>query len=434
MTSTALLVGIVAALAGLAVGYAVARVASARTHATLTAQLAAGEATRTAEQAAAAEKIELMRQSTLELSERFRALSADALAANNQAFLELADTRLKEAGTRASSDLDARRQAVERLVQPLSETLDRVRTRLEDLDRDRVRTQAALSEQLGSVRQTSEALRTQTAALVTALRKPQTRGQWGEMQLRRTVEVAGMVEHCDFETQPSVPGVDGVQRPDLVVHLAGGKNVVVDSKVPLAAFLEAAEARDDEAREERLLAHVRQLRTHVDLLAGKAYWTRLTPAPEFVVMFLPGEAILSQALETDPTLIEYAATRHVMLATPTTLIALLRTVAYAWTQEALADNAREVFELGRELYGRLGTLGAHVDKLGRALTTAVGAFNNTVGSLESRVLVTARRLSDLHIVEAELDSPAQVELVPRVVSAEELLPSGPGAEIVDLPA
>jgi DNA recombination protein RmuC len=274
------------------------------------------------------------------------------------------------------------------------------------------------------VRDASDALRTQTAQLVTVLRKPQARGAWGELQLRRVAEVSGMLARCDFSEQHTMAGGDdeATQRPDMVVHLAGGRSVVVDSKVPLAAFLDAAETTDEVVRAERLAAHARHLRTHVDQLGAKAYWRRLD-SPEFVVLFIPAEAFLAPALDQDPSLLEYAAGKGVVIATPTTLIALLRTVAYAWTQEALTTRAKEVYELGRELYDRLGTLGDHVDRLGTSLGRAVKDYNAAVGSFESRVLVSARRLAALDVVEQELVSPKPVEVGIRPVTAAELLDS-----------
>src|SRR5690606_1158016 len=265
-------------------------------------------------------------------------------------------------------------------------------------------------------------------ALASALRKPQVRGRWGELHLARAAELAGLVDRCDVTYQHTAVDTgdddDTVRRPDLVVNLAGGKHVVVDAKVPLEAFLEAAEATDDRTRDERLAVHARQVRNHVDELASKAYWRLLPATPEFVVMFMPGEAFLSHALEVDPSLLEYAAQRKVILATPTTLIALLRTVAYAWNEQALASHAREVFELGRELYQRLGRLGRHLDRLGRALTGAVGAYNEAIGSLESRVLVTARRLHDLNVTDDELPPPTPVDQATRPLAAPELVSNG----------
>jgi DNA recombination protein RmuC len=392
------LTGVVLLLIGLAAGAAIGALWVRSRLGAEVAELKAGRQ-------AALDRAEYTEQAQQRLSDQFRALSADALQRSNAQFLELADTRFKAAEL------------------PIKDSLERLDVRLREIEHTRVSAQAALAQQIEQVRLTGEHLRKETASLVTALRKPQVRGQWGEMHLRRAVEIAGLVERCDFDTQFSVGGADGVHRPDMVVHLAGGKHVVVDAKVPLQAFLEAAEAADEDSRRERLTAHARHLRTHVDQLSGKAYWQRLSPTPEFVVLFVPGEAFLAPALESDPTLLEHAAGRKIVIATPSTLIALLRTVAFAWTQDALADNAREVFELGRELYSRLGSLGDHVDRLGRSLTSAVGAYNKTVGSLEARVLVSARRLRDLKVVEDELASPNQVEETPRALSSPELAAS-----------
>ena len=360
------------------------------------------------------------------LAERFEALSAQALDASTARFLEVAEGRLQAANANAAGELETRRAAVEHLIGPLTQTLARVEEQLRESDAARTRSHAALAEQVHIARQTSEQLRVQTQALVTVLRRPEARGRWGELQLRRVVELAGMSARCDFDEQVSC--ADGTLRPDLVVRLAGGKNVVVDSKVSLAAYLEAAESEDEDVRAARMDAHARHLRDHVDRLAGKAYWAALSPSPEFVILFIPGEAFLAPALEHDPGLLEHALGRKVHIATPTTLVTMLRTAQYAWQQAALADNARAVFDLGRELYDRLGGLGRHVDQLGRALTKAVSAYNQTVGSLESRVLVTARRLNELSVVDGELDPLVPVEETTRALSAPELMASGP-AEI-----
>ncbi|HEY4852897.1 MAG TPA: DNA recombination protein RmuC [Streptosporangiaceae bacterium] len=361
-----------------------------------------------------------------QLADRFQALSVQALDASARRFMDMAEGRLGAANATAAGELETRRAAVEHLVGPLKETLARVEAQLRDSDAARQASHAALTEQVAIARQSSEQLRTQTQALVTALRRPEARGRWGEMQLRRVVELAGMSARCDFDEQVSVTTDDGAVRPDMVVRLAGGKNIVVDSKVSLAAYLEAAEAADESMRNTRLGAHARHLREHVDQLAAKSYWTALSPAPEFVVLFIPGEAFLAPALEHDPGLLEYAMGRKVHIATPTTLVTMLRTAQYAWQQAALSENARAVFELGRELYDRIAGMGKHVDRLGRALTNAVSTYNQAVGSLESRVLVTARRLNQLGVVDGELEAPGLVEETTRALSAPELAAeSGP---------
>ncbi|HUZ37521.1 MAG TPA: DNA recombination protein RmuC [Streptosporangiaceae bacterium] len=355
------------------------------------------------------------------LAERFESLSAQALDASTRRFLEMAEGRLAAANAKAAGDLDTRRVAVENLVGPLKDTLARVEAQLREADAERLRSHAALAEQVHIARQSSEQLRVQTQALVTALRRPEARGRWGEMQLRRVVEIAGMSARCDFEEQVSVATDGGALRPDMVVRLAGGKNIVVDSKVSLAAYLEAAEASEESVRITRLRAHARHLRDHVERLSAKAYWTALSPAPEFVVLFIPGEAFLAPALELDPSLLEHAMTRRVHIATPTTLVTMLRTAQYAWQQAALSENARAVFDVGRELHDRLAGMGRHVDRLGKALANAVTTYNQAVGTLESRVLVSARRFSQLGLVDAELESPALVEETPRALSAPELI-------------
>jgi len=319
-------------------------------------------------------------------------------------------------------------QVTSQAVAPVRESLDRFDLRLRELESSGVAWQTRLQAQVESVRLTGEALRRETHGLATALRRPQVRGQWGEMHLRRAVELAGMVERCDFTLQTSVRGDEGLLRPDLLVRLAGGRHVVVDAKVPLDAFLQATGADadgDDAAAVHHLRRHAAQVRSHVDALAAKAYWRQFAPAPEFVVMFVPGEAFLSHALEADPTLLEYAASRQVIPATPTTLIALLRTVSYAWSQETLAEGAREVQQVGRELYDRLAGMGRHLDKLGRSLTGAVGAYNETVGSLESRVLVSARRMRDLEVGSDDPVAPAPVEEAVRPLGAPELVTPPP---------
>lgn len=318
-------------------------------------------------------------------------------------------------GTRLALEARAADHAV------VKEGLDRLHDQMRDLEQHRVSWQSQLRQQVDDVRHSTDSLRRETTALSTALRKPQVRGRWGELHLRKAVEIAGLVSRCDFAEQVSVRNDDGLLRPDLVVHLAGGKSVVVDAKVPLDAFLDATGADSDEERDAHLSRHARQLRQHVDTLGAKAYWRALSATPEFVVLFVPGESFLSAALESEPGLLEYSAGRQVLLATPTTLIALLRTVAYAWTQEALADKARDIHELGRELHDRIGTMGSHLDKLGRSLTAAVGSYNKAVGSLETRVLVSARKFRDLEVTDADLVTPAPVTEAARPMTAAELM-------------
>jgi DNA recombination protein RmuC len=412
--SGVLLVGV---LLGAAIGFLYARSRQAAAAAELTGRARAAE-----ERAQAA--LDRAALADGQLGQRFEALSAQALDASARRFIEMAEGRLTAANVAAAGELEARRAAVDHLVGPLRETLARLEAQLRESDADRLRSHAALAEQVTIARRSSEELRAQTQALVTALRRPEARGRWGEMQLRRVVELAGMSARCDFEEQVSVTTDQGAQRPDMVIRLAGGKNIVVDSKVSLAAYLEAAETPDADVRAARLRAHARHLRDHVDKLAAKSYWSVLSPAPEFVVLFIPGEAFLAPALEHDPALLEHAMARRVHIATPTTLVSLLRTAQYAWQQAALSENARAVFDLGRELYERIGRLGGQVDKVGKALTSAVAAYNQTVGALETKLLVTARRLNQLGVVDADLDPPALVEATTRALSAPELADPG----------
>ena len=365
-----------------------------------------------AERTASADKIALLTEAQAKLKEMFAVASQDALRKNNKQFLELADARLKQAGA------------------PLAETLTKVETQMREIETERAGAQQALAQQIEFVRKTGDELRQETQSLVSALRKPQARGRWGELQLRRCVEYAGMTDRCDFTEQTSVSTADGMLRPDLVVKLVGGKSIVVDSKVTLAAYLEAHDAVSDVVREERLTAHARHLRQHVDQLAAKAYWAQFSPAPEFVVLFVPGDPFLAAALEREPSIIDDAFSKRVHIATPTTLISVLRTCAYAWQQEALAENAREVFDLGRELYKRLGTLGGHVDKLGRSLTGAVNDYNKTVGSLESQVLVTARKMHELQVVDVVIEEQTGIEASVRPLSKPELVTSAEQARAV----
>lgn len=333
------------------------------------------------------------------------------------------EERLEQSMRALSYEATAQSQeAVARAVAPLHETLRRYEDRVAELERDRIDAYAELREQVRSMGVVSGELRTETKQLVAALRAPQVRGRWGEHQLRRVVEAAGLLEHCDFAEQVTASADGQTVRPDLVVRMHGGRVVVVDAKAPLEAYLCAMEARDERTRDAHLDQHARHLRGHVDALAAKAYWTAFESAPEFVVLFVPADPFLDAALQRDPALLEHAFGRNVVLATPATLIALLRTVAYSWRQEALTRNAVAVHGLARELYARLSTLGDHVGRLGASLGGAVSAYNRAVGSLESRVLVSARKLADLGVSDDPLPMPPQVEITPRQPQTPELLP------------
>jgi len=372
-------------------------------------------------EATAARATARLENETAQQSDRFRALAADALASNNEQFLALAHQRLAASQQEHSGDLAQREQAVRALVEPLTRSVEAVRTELTSAQRARAEATAALGEQVRTMRESSELLREQTSRLVTALRSSQVRGRWGETQLRRVVEAAGMLPHVDFVEQASVTTDDGVLRPDMVVRLAGGKNVVVDAKVAFLGFLEATEATDPDVQADRLAAHAKQVRAHVDSLASKAYWRQFSPAPEFTVMFVPAEAFLHAAIDQDPGLVEHAFERNVVIATPMTLLALLRTVAYAWRQDSLAANAQQVLTLGKELHGRLATLGSHLNRLGRSIDSAARSYNQTVASLETRVLVSARRFSDLDVVDDDLETPGPVDPHLSLLTAPELV-------------
>ena len=360
----------------------------------------------------------LLRARARQLSDTFRALSADALARNNQAFLDLAKSTLAQTQESARGDLEKRQQAIVELVTPVRASLEKVDSKIQELEIARAGAYAALNEQVRSLIETQQQLRSETGRLVTSLRTPSVRGHWGEMQLRRVVEMAGMMEHCDFFSQPTVQSEEGRLRPDLLVCLPAGKTIVVDAKTPLDAYLQAVEASDDSFRKARLADHARQVRAHLSALARKSYWEQFDRAPEFAVMFLPGECFFSAALESDPSLIEFGVNQNVILATPTTLIALLRAVAYGWRQEKLAENAAEISALGKELFKRLSDMGDHWGKVGKSLERAVEAYNSAMGSLETRVMVSARKFAELKTAPLGVEIPI-LEPVDKAVRAVE---------------
>ena len=410
-----------AAALGLATGWLLATARAADRLRRAEVASASAQARLEAERSSHAERLAAARGDEQRQAEQFRALAADALASSGEQFLALAHQRLAAAQQSQVAELAQREQAVRGLVEPLARTLEAVRTQLGTAEQARAAGSAALAEQVVAMTASSDQLRGETARLVNALRASQVRGRWGELQLRRVVEAAGMLAHVDFVEQAQARTDDGSLRPDLLVRLAGGKQIVVDAKVAFLGFLEATEAADEAARKDRMAAHARQVRAHVDSLAAKRYWEQFAPAPEFVVMFVPAESFWQAAVELDPALVEYAFERNVVVATPSTLLALLRTVAYAWRQESLAANAQAVLGLGKELHGRLATLGGHVARLGRAIDGAATAYNQTVASLETRVLVSARRFAELGVVDGELAAPAAVDPRLSTLSAAELI-------------
>ncbi len=382
-------------------------------------RLAAREAELTAtlqsEREAAQQKLALLENARMALADAFKALSADALRNNNLSFLELARAALEKFQEQAKGDLSRRQQAIDELVKPVRETLEKFDRRVGEIELSRLDAYSRLTEQVLSLRTTQEQLQKETVTLAKALGSPQSRGRWGELTLRRVVELAGMQKYCDFDEQVNLPGEEGRLRPDLVVRLPGGRCVAVDAKAPLNAYVEAVNAGDEAARRAKMGENALRIREHIKALSAKSYWERLTPTPEFVVLFLPGESFYSAALEADPTLIEVGVENRVVLATPTTLIALLKAVAFGWRQEALAENATKISELGRELYKRLADMTGHFEDLGQRLEKATESYNKAMGSLESRVLVSARRFEELQAAPTDqrIEPLEPIETLPR---------------------
>ena len=387
---------------------------------------AALQATLEQERKSAVEKLRLLDEAQQKLGDAFKALSARTLEAQGESFLRLAQAALEKYQESARGDLEKRQQAIHELVAPVKDSLGKLDSKLGAIEKEREGAYRELTLQVRSLGEAQVQLRSEAQNLVKALRAPQVRGRWGEVQLRRVVELAGMLNYCDFAEQETATGEAGRLRPDLLVKLPGGKTVVVDAKVPLTAYLDAVEARDEATRAAGLANHARQVRDHVAALSRKAYWDQFRPAPEFVVLFLPGESFFSAALEQDPGLIEAGAGKNVVIATPTTLIALLKAVAYGWRQEAVAENARAVSDLGRELHKRIGDMAGHLSRLGEAIDKSVAAYNAAVGSIESRVLVSARKLKELEAAgPGDVVAPLEpVDREPRRLAAPELVAAG----------
>lgn len=385
-----------------------------------TAQLSALETRLEDERRINQEKLELVTKAEQKLADAFKALSADALRNNNQSFLDLARQNLEKFQETARGDLDRRQTAIDELVKPLKESLEKVDGKIVELEKTRAGAYAELREQVKNLATSQSQLQSETGNLVKALRMPHVRGRWGEIQLRRVVEMAGMVRYCDFTEQTTVNGEDGRLRPDLIVHLPGNRTIVVDAKVPFEAFYESIAAVDEDVRSSKLKDHARIVRTHITTLSRKSYQEAVQPTPEFVLLFLPGETFYSAALENDPKLIEDGVSQNVIIATPTTLIALLKAISYGWRQEQMAENAHEVSNLARKLYDRLRTFTRHYDTVGRNLDRALDAYNQGVRSLETRVLVTARRFKERGALAGDDIKPVEpVDKTTRPLSLDE---------------
>ncbi len=414
-------VAALALVAGLAVGYLVAVARGASERARLQ-QALEGQREREQELRQHHELyVAQIRGDQETLKQQFASLASDVLQNSQEQLLGIADERLKRAHQASEAELAKREQAVKQLVDPVAKALDEVKRQTTEADKARAEGQATLTTQVKQMLDASQRLDKKTSDFINTLRRSDVRGNWGEVQLKRVVELAGMLPHVDFTEQEVVRDADGkVLRPDLTVRLAGGRTIVVDSKVALHALLEAFETEDEAVRADRLSAHARHVRRHVDDLSGKRYWDQFASAPEFVVMFVPSEAFYQAALEQDADLQEYAYSKNVFIATPTTLVAMLRTVAHAWREDTLARNAQQVLATGKELYDRLSTMGAHLAKVGRAIDNAGKAYNDTVASLESRVLVTARRFGQMQEITAEIDESRPSEVAIRPLVAPEL--------------
>lgn len=364
------------------------------------------------------EKIEALEKARTQLSDTFTALSSQALKNNNEEFLKLARENLKQYQSQAVNELEKKEKAIEHLLNPIKESLSKTEQQIQSIEKERKESQGALHKHLESMAQTQSVLQDETRKLVTALRRPEVRGQWGEMTLKRLAELAGMVEHCDFYEQEQVQTDEGALRPDMIVRMPDGREIVVDVKTPLDAYISAIEAVDDSERQIHLKRHTQNVKQRVNELADKAYWKQFKNAPDFVVLFIPGDQFLSAALDQEPAILENALARQVILATPTSFVALLRAVGYGWRQEQLAENAEHIKTVGEELYGRLQTFTEHLQKVGKSLDSGLKHYNSAVGSFDSRVLPSARKFNDMGIAaDKEIKQPNQIETAVRQIES-----------------
>ena len=427
MTGSQLTVLVVTALAAGALGALLAYVRAQSRIARLQEENTRLETELQAERRAAQERAAAYEQARGQLGDAFSAMASEALKHNSSEFLKLAQENLKGFQQQAQSDLAQREKAVENLVKPIREMIEKTETQVRRMEKERQQAHGSLTKHLETMAEAQRLLHTETRNLVQALRRPEVRGQWGEMTLKRLAELAGMVEHCDFVEQAHVRTADGALRPDMVVHLPDGRDIVVDAKTPLDAYLTAVEAPDDEARAAALQRHARKVRERVRELAAKGYWQQFHNAPDFVVLFIPGDQFLSAALDIDRSLLEDALASKVILATPTSFVALLRAVAYGWRQEQLAENAEKIRTVGEEMYGRLVTFAEHLTRLGKSLESSVGHYNKAVGSFDTRILPGARRFTEMGITASKaVPEPEQVERAPRSVEN-----TGTGGDLPD---
>ncbi|MGE3481810.1 MAG: DNA recombination protein RmuC [Gammaproteobacteria bacterium] len=419
MTADSLIIAGVAILVAFFAGFSLARLYAQRRQTALELRLVELGTTLEIERRSAQEKLQALEQARTQLSDTFTALSSEALKHNNAEFLRLAQEKLKQFHIQAEGELSKKEQAIEHLVAPIKELLEKTRSQIREIEHERKEAYGSISKHLESLAQTQQLLHGETRNLVQALRRPEVRGQWGELTLRRLVELAGMVQHCDFYEQEHTATETGAIRPDMIVRMPGGREIVVDVKTPLDAYISAFEAPDDATRRQHLERHSRKVRERVQELAGKAYWSQFKRSPDFVVLFIPGEQFLGAALDHDPGLLEEALSKKVILATPTSLVALLRAIAFGWNQQAITENAERIRDLGEDLYKRLVTFGEHLAKLGRHLGGGLDSYNKAVGSYERQVLTGARKFTELGISATKpLDAPEQIEQGVRRMAEE----------------